>query len=344
VTTRVDERDGALRETAEAPRGHSPRWHPRGFNNHLVFWLTRRGVAGMPAWMTYRLGRLVTWMAYHLQKAGTRALIANFGGAFPEKTDRQLRDLALLTYRSYGRDTIDFMRSLSMTAGETRALVGRLDTAAFDQALAEGHGAIAVAGHFGNWELGGVLLTRLTSHPLSVVAMREPSDSVTQMRQSMRASLGIETIEVRQHLDTALQIRRRLQDNRVVAMLVDRHVGKDRVAVSFFGRQAFFLRTPALMAYFSGAPLVPCFVFRDGDKLVIESGPTIRVATDGDRDASLQAATQQVANIIEAQIRRRPEYWYQFYSFWSAQAAVEVEAVFPLPAPRVEQEISERRG
>ena len=40
---------------------------------------------------------------------------------------------------------------------------------------------------------------------------------------TIRDRLGVDTIEVRQSLDTALQIRRRLADNRIVAMLMDRH-------------------------------------------------------------------------------------------------------------------------
>ena len=49
-------------------------------------------------------------------------------------------------------------------------------------------------------------------------------------------------------LDTALQIRRRLADDRIVAMLMDRRLGRDRVAVTLLGRRAWFLRTPVLMA------------------------------------------------------------------------------------------------
>ena len=99
-----------------------------------------------------------------------------------------------------------------------------------------------------------------------------------------------------------------MQENRVVAFLVDRHVGKDRAEVRLFDRRAFFLRTPALMAWMSGAPLVPTFVYRDADGvLVVESGPRIDVPRDGDRDQRTQQATQQVAEAFEARIRQYPQ-------------------------------------
>jgi KDO2-lipid IV(A) lauroyltransferase len=198
-----------------------------------------------------------------------------------------------------------------------------VDRRALDDAIAEGRGVVSVSAHFGNWELGGVLLRRIVNHPLAVVVMREPDDEVHQARFDMRATLGIETIEVREQLETALRVRARLQQNHVIGFLIDRYLGKDFVPVTFFGRQAYFLRTPALMAQFADAPLVPTFVYRDDDgRMAVECGPIIRVPRDGARDERIQQATQAVAAAIEAQIRARPHCWYQFYPYWTAQTRV----------------------
>ena len=73
--------------------------------------------------------------------------------------------------------------------------------------------------------------------PLTIVAMAEADPTVNRIRREIRDQIGADTIEVRQSLDTALQIRRHLGENRIVAMLVDRHYGRDRVAVTLFGRR-----------------------------------------------------------------------------------------------------------
>ena len=314
--------------------GRPPRWHPRGLNNEWIVGATYAGVSHLPTWMTYSMGRVGSWLAYRFQPNGTQALVENFRGIFPDRPDAELRALALRTYRSYARDTVDFMRSLDQPPEVIRRRVSRLETAAFDAALARGQGAIALSGHFGNWELAGVLLRRFTTYPLSVVAMREPDAEVSKIRYRLRAKLGIETIEVRQQLETAITIRRLLQQNRVVGMLLDRHVGKDYVEVTFFGRPAYFLRTPAMLAFFSGAPLIPSFVYRDDrDQLVVECGPAIDVPRTGDRDENIRAATQAVAEVIERQIYARPHYWYQFYPFWTSQQAVPREVRDEATAP-----------
>ncbi len=297
-----------------------PRWHPRGLNNALIFGATYHGVSRLPRWMTYSMGHVGAWVAYHLQTTGRRSLIENLRVVRPGAPEADLERLALTTYRNYARDVIDFLRSLSRRPEQLQAMIGRQDTASFDDAMRAGRGVLGVSAHFGNWEIGGVFLRQLTSHGLSVVAMREPSDSVTRRRREFRASLGIGTIEVRQSLETGLRIREHLARNEVVALLVDRHVGRDRVAVTFFGRRAYFLRTPALVASWTGAPLVPMAVFRLPDgRFAIESGPVIRVDSDGDRHAAIAGATQAVARFFEARIASHPESWYQFYPFWATQ-------------------------
>jgi KDO2-lipid IV(A) lauroyltransferase len=304
-------------------RHKAPRWHPRGLNNGLIFGLTHRGVATLPTWMTYSMGHVGSTLAYRFQSSGRRALVDNFGGIFPGKSDAELEALALRTYRSYARDVVDFMRSLSRPPDELLRNVARVDREALDEAMAEGRGAISVSAHFGNWELGGLLLRRITNYPLAVIVMREPDDEVHRRRFDMRASIGIETIEVREQLDTALRVRARLQQNHVIGFLIDRYLGKDYVPVTFFGRPAYFLRTPALLAHFADAPLLPTFVYRDDDgRPAVETGPIVRVAKTGSRDERVQQATQAVAAVIESHIRARPHCWYQFYPFWAAQARV----------------------
>src|SRR5262245_29546818 len=175
----------------------------------------------------------------------------------------------------------------------------------------------------------GSVFMRAMNLPLTIVAMREASEHINRLRVDFRRRLGADTLEVRQSIDTALQIRRRLSENRIVAMLMDRHVGRDRVAVRFFGRTAYFLRTPALIGYMAGAPLLPCSVVRVGpNRFMVRPGRPIVVSRDADRDAAVQHAAQDFASQLEALIRERPHCWYQFYPYWQAQrdAALEMPA------------------
>jgi lauroyl/myristoyl acyltransferase len=297
--------------------GLTVRWHAGTFNNGLIFGATYHSVSRLPRRCSYGIGHVCMWLAHRLMRGGTRAVIENLRVVRPDASERELRRLALLMYRSYACDTIDFIRGLSLDRARFEAVVAQLDSERFDQLLKEGRGIILVGGHFGNWELGGVAIRLLRGYPLTVVGRPEPSPAVSELRRRMRDSLGIDTIEIGRMLDTALQIRRALTANGVVAMLLDRHLGRDRVEVEFFGRRRAFLRSPAMIAYLSGAPLLPSFMIRQADgRFLGVCGAPIRVDTSIPPEESVRYATQAFADELERRIRAHPHLWYQFYPYW----------------------------
>jgi KDO2-lipid IV(A) lauroyltransferase len=304
--------------TAAVPK----RWTLHGLNNGLWFGLTVRIVRMVPRPVSYGLGHASMWLAWRLMRETNAAIASNLTALMPEKSDAELRRAALQTYRHYSHDTIDFLRALSASPDEVQRTfdLGEENRRIFEDVLAQGRGGLLVTGHYGNWEIGGLLMSRVVQMPLTVVAMAESDEDVNRVRRDIRARMGIETLEVRQSLDTALQIRRLLAENRFVAMLIDRHLGRDRVSVTFFGRATWFLQTPALLGYLTGAPLVVCFLERDapGHFRTKAIGP-IHVDRSLPRQAAVQKATQQVADAIELRVRANPHSWYHFYRYWDAQ-------------------------
>jgi KDO2-lipid IV(A) lauroyltransferase len=311
--------------TADLER-HAPeprRWTLHGLNNGAIFNATIALVRRLPRRVSHAIGDGCTWLAARLMPITRAALADNLCAARPHASPRALDRLARATLKAYARDTVDFLHALSLDDEQSAALFELPPEylQRFTDVLAQQRGAILVTGHFGNWEIGSVIMSRVLKLPLSVVAMAEASAAVSQARRTIRDNLGVDTIEVRQSLDTALQIRRRLADNRIVAMLMDRHLGRDRVQVTLLGRPAWFLRTPALMGYLTGAPLMPCFIERsDGDPAFnVFVGHPIVVATDRPRDEAIQRAAQQFADELTQRVRSHPEHWYQFYRYWDAQ-------------------------
>jgi KDO2-lipid IV(A) lauroyltransferase len=307
-------------EAADAPVLVPRRWTLHGLNNGAIFTATRKGVGTLPRAVAYGVGRVGTWIAWRTMARSRAAVADNLSALFPGEDREALERRALGTFRSYARDTIDFLKALDGSSADRARLfdIAEPQRGFFDELRARGKGIILVTGHFGNWEVGGVLFG-LLGMPFTIVAMAEPDPTVNRIRREIRERIGADTIEVRQSLDTALQIRRCLAENRVVAMLVDRHYGRDRVRVTFFGRPAWFLRTPFVMGHVTGAPVLPCSVERlSAGRFAIRPGTPVYV-TGGTRDEAIARAAQHVADTLEERIRQHPEYWYQFYRYWDAQ-------------------------
>lgn len=312
-------------QAATPPQTREPMqsaWTRHLLNSGTIYRWTYGGVSRLPYRVSYGIAFVTTWLSYHLLRKTTDAVIENLRVVIPDADERTLRRLALETYRSYARDVVDFIRSLPLDPASVRDMF-EFETATarpmIDNMLASGKGILLIAGHFGNWEIGGLML-RAYGYPLTVLAMQHAADEANKIRQDVRTKLGIETIEVRQSMETALQIRRQIADKRIIAILMDRYVDRDRVPVTFFGRRAYFLRTPALMAYMTGAPMFPVAIVRKGPGAfrVVPSEP-IYVSREGDRDEEVAKAAQTFATHLEGLIRQAPQCWYQFYPFWAAQ-------------------------
>ena len=305
------------------PEAVPRRWTLHGLNNGAIFSATYRGVTTLPRGVSYAIARVGTWIAWRSMHGSRQALVENLAAVFPEESRSSLERRALATLRSYAIDVIDFLRALSTRPEQAAAVFDVSNTGyreMFESLRARGRGIIIVTAHYGNWEAGSILVRRLFDMPLTIVAMAEADPTVNRIRREIREGLGADTIEVRQSLDTALQIRRQLADNRILAMLIDRHYGRDRVPVTLFGRAAWFLRTPLLMAYLTGAAVVPCFIERTGPgKFSAHPGEPIILDTELPRDNAIGQAAQRIADEIEARVRAHPEFWYHFYRYWEAQ-------------------------
>jgi KDO2-lipid IV(A) lauroyltransferase len=310
--------NGIANLTPPAPR----RWTLHGLNNGLIFSATYHGVRLLPRAVSYAIGDAGTWLAHKLMPQTRAALADNLAPVLPGADLAARERVARQTLRAYARDVIDFLGALSASPEEQAALFvdAEQHRALFESLLARGRGIILTTGHFGNWEVGSLLIRRALGMPLTIVAMAEPSPTVNRIRHQIRETLGAQTIEVRQSFDTALQIRRCLANNQIVAMLFDRHFGRDRVKVTFLGRDAWLLRTPLVMAHATGAPLVPCFIERAAPgRFVPRLGRTIVVDREQPRDRAIEAAAQQMADDLAERVRARPEFWYHFYRYWDAQ-------------------------
>jgi KDO2-lipid IV(A) lauroyltransferase len=304
-----------------APGDAAPRrWTLHGLNNGTIFSLTYHGVRRLPRRVSYAIGHAGSSLVAAFAPASTAAIADNLRPLFPGESDAQLRRRALETYRSYTRDAIDFLRAIE-DPHVADAFEFSDDTRRHALSMqAAGRGALLVTGHFGNWEAGGLMMARALNLPLTVLAMREADETVNRIRNEIRDRIGVQTIEVRQSLDTPLQIRAALARNQFVALLVDRHIGRDRVQVTLFGRPAWFLRTPLVIAALTGAPIAVSSVERSGPgRFHASMSEPITMPPGAAREEWIAGAAQQIADQIAERVRRRPECWYHFYRYWDAQ-------------------------
>ncbi|QXE85838.1 lysophospholipid acyltransferase family protein [Geomonas nitrogeniifigens] len=183
----------------------------------------------------------------------------------------------------------------------------------FDAAFAKGKGLIFITAHSGNWELLA-LAFGVHKHELSVVARRQDNPHLNRMVERIRKSYGNGLI----YKDGALRAMfSALKKREVVGLLIDQAVQSEwGILADFLGRPAWTMRMPSLIARKSGAPLVPAFIHREGDKSVITIHPEYRLSAAEDPEVAAFEDACGLNRYIEEYVVRHPEQWYWVHKRW----------------------------
>lgn len=205
-----------------------------------------------------------------------------------------------------------FMVPRLLARGEIRGTFRFLRTEQLDRCLAGGKGAIAVIGHLGNYELGGVALNAL-GRRLHSLARPVVNPHLDRYLTRFRTLTGQEIISTENPLGGMI---RTLRGNGILVIEIDQDAKRDGVLVDFFGRKASAHRSPALFAIKYGAPVVLAECWREAEGNVCLFSDPIDPAPYKDRPDGVEALTQEITARFEAAVRRHPEQWFWVYDRW----------------------------
>jgi lauroyl/myristoyl acyltransferase len=252
----------------------------------------------------------------------TRLNMAQVTGRAVE--DGYVKQLALGSWRNYGRYASDFMYfpHMDIEAIERRMLDLTVDATWQEyvkQGLAGGCGVILATGHFGSWDMAGALVAR--HFPLSAVAETFSDTRLNSLFQNQRIEKGIDIIPME---GAARRILRVLQENKMVAIVVDRPVAKEEVVeISFFGRKTYVPGGPAALAIKSGAAIMPGYVwYGRHNAFYTRTFTPIFPQTEKsvDKATEIVRLTQYMYDTMEVMVREWPTQWYMFRQFWPTQS------------------------
>jgi Kdo2-lipid IVA lauroyltransferase/acyltransferase len=275
--------------------------------------MVRAVVGFVPASVASALGAGIGLCFYAIDGAHRRLAASQLQAAFPMRRASECRAIARQTFEHFGRSLVMVLRVSTLTP---RQLLDIVDVEGADRirtALAGGHGAIVFSGHFGYWELHG-LVHALVLAPMSLLARPLDNPHLHGLLERMRCATGNQVI-YRQ--GAMRKVLRALQANECVAILIDQHIhGADAVPVDFFGRPAATTSALATLALRTGAPLVPAFAIPlpgGRCRLIYEHPVELPPATAADPVLEL---TQRCTDVLEMYVRRYPHLWLWMHRRW----------------------------
>ncbi len=246
-------------------------------------------------------------------------------------------------FATYSQFIIELMRLPSLPADEpVRLMKARSENgeasflAIFEKLRSEKRGLIAVSGHIGSVELlaGSFALRGVPTYGL---ADDSAYPELFAEMNAQRKRWKIEIIPWR-------NIRRvftALREPAILGLVVDWGYRADDIPVRLFGEWTTLPAGPAVLAARTNAAIVPVVCRRLDDGFYEARHYDVIEVADSD-PATIQRATQRIADAIEDMISVAPEQWYSFKPVWpetqaekdELAARVEAMATKPLAKPQ----------
>jgi phosphatidylinositol dimannoside acyltransferase len=235
-------------------------------------------------------------------------------------TPDALRDATAGVFANYARYWYELFRLRPEDRAALQHSLVVEGTEHLDAARSAGRGVILALPHLGNWDAAGAWLSGRVGSVTVVAEPAEPPELFAWFVETRRR-LGLEVIPLGP--DAGRAVLRALAAGGIVCLVADRDITGDGIEVEFFGERTRLPAGPALLAFRSGAALVPAAAyFRGDDGHAVRFEPPIALTRAGRLRADVQRVTQELACRFEELIRRAPEQWLLMQPNWPSDEAV----------------------
>jgi len=270
----------------------------------------------LPESIALWVGRQMGNVAYYLDWEHRRVAFQNLHIAFgQEKSEEERRSIAKRNFQHMGMMVIEFFQILKM---DTETYKKKVTVEGLEEALKlleKRKGGLLLIGHFGNWELMGIMSKVIQIPILAIAKPIKQNEKLYRFILEIRDKAGLTIISPENATQKVLGA---LSKNWLVAVLIDQRAKRSRgVWVDFFGKKAPTTPGLAVMAIRSGAPVVPAFMIRDGfrkHRLVVKK--PVEVVRTGDMQKDIEINMQRFTRVLESMIREYPDQWVWIHRRW----------------------------
>jgi len=261
----------------------------------------------MPTAISMPLAAFAGMAAYAASPGARHAVRANLSVVAPEKAnDATVRRVFVEQARNY----LEIFRLHRIDRARLREMVAMRGWEHFLAAHAQGRGVIVASAHLGPISVVGQVLVA-NGYPVVLPVESEHSEFQRAVNRA-RGSMGMQLV----YPETPLAVYRALRQRKVFGLLADRAVTGVGERVPFFGREALIPSVHVALALRTGAPVIPAFSMREGDRLVASFEPPLALVTTGHHDADLREGVRRWTAVLERYVSRYVEQWTVFERVW----------------------------
>jgi len=267
----------------------------------------------LPWSLSWRLGRGLGWLSYHLFTKRKVTVERNIRRAFPDLSSKESESIIKGCYLHWGEGFISTLKLWMVSDRKARSII---DAPGFEEYVLKAQKAnepiLYFTGHFGSWEMAGRFAGGIGPGASSIYHIQK-NPMVNWFLTWVREFHHLKLINSRSGMPAFEDALKRYTGMAVVG---DQYRAKRALTVYFFGIPSLTPKGAAILTYRVQPRLVflACTQHRGHYKMKFEEIPySLPNTLDDDWMTEL---TQNLTSKLEAEIRKYPEQYFWFHRRW----------------------------
>ncbi|MBF0490333.1 MAG: lysophospholipid acyltransferase family protein [Candidatus Omnitrophica bacterium] len=276
----------------------------------------------LPLSVSFTIGRLFGRIGYYAMPKKRALVYANLKTVFcKDKSPAQLRYLTRRVFIHLTQSFVEMLCMRNMKRSGFDKFVQIQGREHIDEAMRRGKGAVFLAIHSGNWEIGSIF-NSLTGYTYNVVANKQPKmPELAVLLNECRRLAGAHVIDVG---SATKEIISALKRNEIVGLVLDQG-GQEGVIVDFLGTTASMSSGAIRLALKYGCALCPAWMVRQSNgRHILEFLPPVTLIETGNFEEDIKSNVQKVALHFEARLRQYPEEYLWFYKVFKYTSVAQI--------------------
>jgi Kdo2-lipid IVA lauroyltransferase/acyltransferase len=265
----------------------------------------------LPLRVLYVLSDCIYGLVFYVVKYRKDVVMKNLLIAFPEKAEKERKQIAKKFYHNFIDMSIETLKMLSVS---DKVLEKRFaaNWDLINDIHATGKSLQIHVGHNFNWEWGNLVMTKVTVYKLLAVYMPLSSKIMERMFYKLRTRNGAVFLRATHMKEDFLPYQ---NTQYLIGLVADQNPGHPANAwwFNFFGRPTPFVKGPAKAAITNNTEVVFAFIHkpRRGYYEAVFSPPV-----DMTGDMTEQELTKKFVLYLEEVIKKYPDMWLWSHRRW----------------------------
>jgi len=251
---------------------------------------------------------------YYFVPLRKKIIRKNLKIAFPEKSEKEIKELVLSNYRS----VVILLHEISCVKNTKREkFLSKIKYTNIDELnkeLENNKGALLLSAHFGNWELAGVAFNAVTARPFHALAKPQRNPYANKWINDTREYYGSTVVSLGLGVREVFKV---LQKGSPILMVGDQRGPSDGMRVKFFGQETAVYIGTAAIAQKTNAPIYFFLMIRQPDNTYQVTFERMHYEeVKGTKDEIIHWINQNYMSKLEAALRIYPEQWFWMHNIW----------------------------